>query len=221
MLRSLLDEQQTLVRIEAYRALADNGDSAVIARRIVRPDQRLNFYLDIVPSKGPPIIYASRTGMPRIAIIGSKPEVILPALFTASDNRLMISSLQDRPLLSVYYRGPEVDKPVSVLSSPDVAELIGRLGGEGAPGEARLRFNYCDIVSLIQAMSDQRKLSASPFAGQQARQSVAFVLQEAPRIEQTIEEAPIIPDQAAQAPPVPTVPAEQNIGGAATASGRK
>ncbi len=188
MLRTLLDSSESLVRLEAYRALAANGDSSIISR----PIGGQKFMLDLVPSQGPPLIYASRTGVPRIALIGHKLQMSLPVLFTAMDNRLSISSERDRPLVTVYYRGPELPKPVSFLSSPDLAELISRLGGEGAPGEAKLSFNYCDVVSLLQAMSDQQRLSA--LAGGKP-QPVSFVLQEPPRSEQTIEEAPMIPEQ--------------------------
>jgi hypothetical protein len=188
MLRQLLDSDQTLVRLEAYRALADNGDSAIISRPIGD-----KFRLDIVPSQGPPIIYASRTGMPRIAVIGNRPSMNLPVMFTAMENRLSISSTPDRPLVTVFYGGTELVKPISFLSSPDVAELIARLGGQGPSAVGSLDLTYCEVVSIMQMMGDQQRLSAET----QGRQvPVAFVLQEPPRIEQTIEKAPVIPESA-------------------------
>jgi hypothetical protein len=210
MLRSLLDADQTLVRIEAYRALAENGDRSIVTRQIPQADPHQGFFLDLVPSVGPPIAYASRTGVPRIAVIGERTKVDLPMLFTANDRQLMISSDSDRQLINVYYRGKEVTQPISMTSSPDLAELIGRLGGEGAPGETRLHFNYCDIVSVVQAMSDQQKLSAT--GPGKTRRPVSFILQEAPSAEQTIEDAPMIPDEPT------TQPAEQT-GQVATGSG--
>ncbi|HMB94800.1 MAG TPA: HEAT repeat domain-containing protein, partial [Tepidisphaeraceae bacterium] len=186
MLRELLDSDQTLVRLEAYRALADNGDAAIISRPIAD-----KFRLDIVPSKGPPLIYASRSGMPRIAVIGTQPRMNLPVMFTAMENRLSISSDPSRPLLTVFYRGAELRKPISFASSPDVPELIARLGGDGASLAGSLDFTYCEVVSLLQMMGDQQRLSA-PSEGKLV--PVAFVLQEPPRVEQTIEKAPIISD---------------------------
>jgi hypothetical protein len=188
MLRTLLDSDSTLVRLEAYRALSDNNDSAIVSRPILE-----KFQLDIVPSNAPPIIYASRTGIPRIAVIGNNPKMNLPVMFNAMENRFTISSDPTRPLLSVFYRGPEIEKPVSFLSSPEAAELIARLGGEGAPGAPRLDFTYCEVVSLLQMLGDQQRLYAQ---SQGQRLPVAFVLQEPPRIEQTIEKAPIIQEPA-------------------------
>jgi hypothetical protein len=78
------------------------------------------------------------------------------------------------------------------LSSPDAAELIARLGGEGAPGDKRLEFNYCDIVALIQQIADQKH-----FVAQYGLRSdpVAFVLQEASYVEQQAQEAPAIAEE--------------------------
>lgn len=194
MLRRLLDVDTTLVRLEAYRALANNEDASVISRRVGAE----KFRLDIVPSQGPPIIYASRTGMPRIAVIGNKPQIALPVMFTAIGNRLSVSSESDRRLVRVYYRGDDVPEPVSFLSSPDAAEFIARLGGEGAPGDPKLNFDYCTVVAILQSMSDQQRFITQ---GGGKRQSVAFVLQDAPRLQQAIEDAPAIPEQVSESPP--------------------
>jgi hypothetical protein len=209
LLRSLLDSDLAGVRIEAYRALAEHGDSAVTTRA-VRPttDGRPNFLLDIVRADGPPLVYASRTGIPRIAVIGNNLQVNLPAMFMANSNQLMISSDKDRPLLNIFYRGTDIGKPVTVVSSPDLAELIGRLGGAGATSEARLRFSYCDIVAIVQSLSDPKRPGISGLEGR-SRTPVGFVLQDAPRVEQLIDEAPIIPDQ-------PLAPAPQASAGSRT-----
>jgi hypothetical protein len=182
LLRQLLDSDQTLVRLEAYRALAASGDSAIITRSIAD-----KFLLDIVPSHGQPIVYASRSGIPRIAVIGEKLKMNLPVMFTAMENRLSISSQADRPLVAVFYGGSNLPKPVSFLSSPDVPELIARLGGAGAGGS--LDFTYCEVVSLLQMLGDQQRLSAETDG---RLVPVAFVLQQPPSIERAIEKAPVI-----------------------------
>jgi hypothetical protein len=114
LLRGLLDVNESLVRVEAYRALAANGDSSIISRPIVRPTGDPSFMLDIVPSQGPPLIWASRTGIPRIAVFGNKPRMNVAGVFTAMDNRLTISAVQDRDLLTLFYRGTELKDPVSL-----------------------------------------------------------------------------------------------------------
>lgn len=188
VLRALLDAPENLVRIEAYRALANHDDPRIISR----PIADTKFRLDIVPSQGPPIVYASRTGMPRIAVIGNKPRINMPVLFTAMERRFSISSETNRDLISVYYRGQELPQPVSFLCSPDLTELIARLGGEGAPGDKRLDFNYCDVVALLQLLTDEKRLTAQ--SGNE-RIPVAFMLQESPSVEQQLQEAPAASDQ--------------------------
>jgi hypothetical protein len=199
MLRTLLNGDQALVRLEAYKALAQHEDPAIISR-IIGGNK---FQLDAVPCEGPTIIYASRTGVPRIAVIGTKPRVNLPVIFMAMDNQFSISSNDERQLLTVYYRGPEVHKPVWFMSSPDAAELIGRLGGSGAPGDPTLNLTYCEVVSLLQTMMDQQRFSG---VANGQRQPASFVLQDAPQVQQLIEEAPDIPE------PVPQEKLGANVG---------
>jgi hypothetical protein len=200
MLRSLLNSTQTLVRIEAYRALAKNQDSSVNSIRIDSPGGD-SFTLDIVRAQGPALIYATRTGEARLALIGDSMQVDMPVLFMAMDNRLSISSDEQRGLLKLFYRGPELPKAVSMDSSPKLDQLIARLAGAGAPGQARLQFGYCDVVSLLQAMADKKHVSAQ--VGDM-RRAAAFVLQEAPQVQQAVEEATPIPEMpATQAPPIP------------------
>ena len=76
---------------------------------------------------------------------------------------------------------------------------LGRLigGGEGAPGDPSLNMTYCEVIALLQTMGDQKRFSAQT-AGK--RTTAAFVLQESPRLEKTIEEAPMIPDETASSP---------------------
>ena len=154
-LRKLLDSDENLVRIEAYKVLAAKNDSSIYSQAIGD-----KYMLDIVPSERPSIIYASRTGEPRIAIIGAKPSLNLPAMFTALDDQLSISSPATGRTVTIFYRGMDVEKPVRVESNPDVAEIAARLGGVGSAGEDTLNFNYGDVVAMLQALSDARQVSS-------------------------------------------------------------
>lgn len=184
MLRSLLDSPQTLVRIEAYKVLARNSDPSIYSREI-----RGKFVLDIVPSQGKPLIHASRSGVPRIAIIGNKPALNLPAMFSAIDDQLSISSTPGRSAVTIFYRGPGVAQPVKVVSNPDIAEIIARMGGEGAADERQLNFSYGDIVAVIQAICQSHDITA---LAQGQRIPASFVMQEMPGIQDTILNAPVI-----------------------------
>jgi flagellar basal body P-ring protein FlgI len=188
LLRSLLASEHTLVRLEAYRALAEAGDTSIYTKLI--PDQKLQqFALDIVPGDGPPLIYASRRGIPRLAVFGRKPSLTLPVTFTTMEGKLSISSQPGQKTVTIFYRGPGVRRPVTIVSNPDIAEIAARLGGAGPADEANLHFNYCDVVAVVQALADQQKVAAQQ-AGKPERVSAAFVLQEIPQDTETVFDAP-------------------------------
>lgn len=170
-LRQLVDTQAALVRLEAYRILARQNDPAVFSTVI---DEK--FVLDIVKSSGPPLIYASRQGIPRIAIIGNRTDVQTPITFTAMNQQLSITSSAENKPLTIFYRGQEVRDPLTVLSHSDVAELVARLGGEPHNVKDRLNFSYGDILGILQSMADQHDFYATSLDGKQS--AAAFVLQE-------------------------------------------
>ncbi|HTL29771.1 MAG TPA: HEAT repeat domain-containing protein, partial [Tepidisphaeraceae bacterium] len=193
-LRGLLDADENTIRIEAYRVLAKNADKSIFSK--VVGDQK--FVLDIVPCNAPPLIYASRRGIPRIAVIGNKPQLKLPVTFLTMDDRFSISSNPGDKNVTMYYRPAQVtanspaQRAIQVISHPDAAEIIARLGGEGPEDTRGFDFDYADIVAIMQAMADGRKLSA-PYGEQMA--SCTFMLQDLSGIENTIYSAPVIPDQ--------------------------
>jgi flagellar basal body P-ring protein FlgI len=189
MLRDLLDSPQTPVRVTAYKALARNRDS-IIYTKVVNE----SFVLDIVPSNGPSLIYASREGLPRIALFGNRVSVDRPIVFMALNSEFQISSDESGKFVNLFYRGRDIGKPLNIESGPDVGEIIARLGGEGPVEERRFRFSYGEIVAIVQGLADQHRLSAVVGAGATARRvPTTFVLQEAGSIEDTIYAAPAIP----------------------------
>ena len=188
MVRDLLDSDQALVRIEAYKVLAAHKDRAAIFTRIVKKGDDEKFALDIVLSKGPPMVYATRQGIPRLAVFGSQTSLDMPAMFIAMNNRLTISSNDQGGLVTIFYRGR---KTVHLVSSPDLAEIAARLGGEGPPGNNGLDFSYGDVVAILQSLMDQQKVSG--MQGSQ-RQIASFVLQEPSRFEDLIDSAPLLHD---------------------------
>lgn len=195
MLRELLDSDKALVRIEAYKVLARNHDPSVFSRTITEDPNNQKFILDVVPSHAQPIVYASRSGTPRIAIIGQMPEVALPVMFSAMQNRLTISSSDVGRLLTIFYRSEaarDVDgqyrdfkmaAPVRMASSPELAEVIARLGGIAADTEQPLNFTYGEVLAILQRLNDEHKL-VTYHEGQQL--AASFVLQEPPNVRNTI-----------------------------------
>jgi hypothetical protein len=204
MLRPLLHSDQTLVRVAAYEVLARHKDGSVFSR-VIGDGKREKFVLDIIRSDGPPLVHATRTGIPRIAIFGDRTGLNLPLAFATKDHRLTISSPPEGKFVTIFYRPPmppgEVSsaetmnrlRPVKIDSQPDLADIVARLGGQGPDGRWNgLNFNYGEVVSILNALADAQKLSAVAAGGQ--RRQAAFVLQEAPTITDAIQSAPTIPD---------------------------
>jgi hypothetical protein len=202
MLRPLLNSDQTLVRQEAYKMLAHNGDSAVYATPL-----KSGFTMDVVRSSAAPIIYATRRGEPRLAIMGTRVSLETPVAFSAMGGRLTISSNTDKSV-TIYYRpamppnGPRTRQeaerlaPIMVKSRPDVVELVARLAGEGfedAPLGRKLDFNYGEILSILSSLTANRQLTALANGG--TKMPASFILQELPTAQDSIYSAPVIPDQ--------------------------
>ena len=196
MLRKLLESPEATVRIEAYKVLAQSGDPSIMTNVVKRWEDREKFLLDFVPSGGPPLVYASQRGRPRIAIIGRVPQIREDVTFTALGNRLSITSVQvgqdKKPALSIHYRDPRRRSAVRVLSRADIAELAARLGGQGAKADDKLDFTYGEVVAILQSMVDRGDI-VSAARGRDGRQLAAsFVLQEAPAVADLIQTAPAI-----------------------------
>lgn len=189
LLRELLNAPQMLVRVEAYRSLLETQDAMVYSQSV-----RERFILDIVPSDGPPLIYATRLGKPRIALIGQPASVANPAFYLTMRNRLSIASQPDQPGIHIFFRGNEFEPEVDLRLPSDLALLIATLGGEGPRLEngARLDLGYGDVVGILQQMSAQKLLVASNTPPGQTPQPVVFELQTLPGLEDPILTAPPI-----------------------------
>lgn len=202
MLRPLLNSNETLVRLESYRMLAHNADNAVFSLPI-----KGGFTLDVIRSDGPPVIYGTRRGEPRLAIIGNRTGLDMPITFMALDGRLTISSDPSNTTVTIFYRPPqpvggprnrqqlEQTQPIRVVSRPDIAEIVARLGGEGfdeATAGQRLDFNYAEILSILSNMTAARQL-VSVASG--TKMPASLILQELPQVQDSIYSAPVIPDQ--------------------------
>jgi hypothetical protein len=209
LLAQLLGCDLAPVRIEAYRVLARHRDS-VIYSRVVKHGDNEKFILDIVPGGGTPMVYASRQGIPRLAIFGVQTALDLPVTFATLNDRLTITSLGDSDQVTIFYRGEELKKPVKIDCGASIAELVARLGGESAPGSPSLDFSYADTVAIAQALIDQQKVSG--LCGGQ-RQLAAFVLQEPPRAEESIDSRPLLRDSGGRPQTPPTTAGAQPAGG--------
>ena len=200
-LRRLLDESVAAdpqVRIEAYESLLRAGEERAILEQVV-PDK---FRLHLVPAQGSAIVYARRTGTPTIAVIGggygvdSAPRLAEETVFSAFGDRLTIVRREGEAAVNLFQRndlaadGGDSDPRdfVDMRSRPDLVEIVGRLGGEGATGERRLRLNYGDVIAVLKALGDAGHLVSG--AGDEL-QPVPVALQDA-ALEQ-VDDAPVVP----------------------------
>lgn len=162
LLRTLVDDDAALVRVAAYKALINNRDPLIVSHP-VGPDAdptRAKFMLDVVPSNGPPLVYASRRGVPRIAIFGDRARLKTPITYLAMDDRLSISSDPAGGALTLFHRPAGPQPPVTVRSNPDLPELIARLGGMGPDATPALELNYGQVVALLQQLGERRQMVA-------------------------------------------------------------
>jgi hypothetical protein len=179
MLTRLLSSDNALVRIEAYRILAAQGDSVVQSFIVKdRTSGEPVFIIDRVDRPGPPLVWASRSGVPRIAILGPGVSLKLPLMFSAMDHRLTISTARgDRDLVIFDRSNPRLPAGVEARSGPRLDELLLTLAGHG---DSPLSLGYPELVGILQALDQERHLNG------------LFVLQDAPLMEETIADAPPI-----------------------------
>jgi flagellar basal body P-ring protein FlgI len=161
MLRTLLNSDKADVRIAAYRILAENNDEGIITTEIAD-----SFYLDVIPSSGPPLVYATNTGVPRIAIFGHDLKLQSPLTFTAMQTRFSLSSSDGTSLLTMFYRDPNSRTPISELTDNDLPEIIARLGGKGPDGMQLLSFDFNDVVGIVQQLIETHQAYGQNFSGQ-------------------------------------------------------
>jgi hypothetical protein len=187
MLRQLLNVPGAQVRVAAYQALAHNKDPFVFTRVI-----KNRFVLDIVPSEGPTLVYATRTGIPRIAIIGHRVNIQTPLMISLMDGRLTIASEPKSNDLSIYFRGPASMGGRQTLSAPELAELIARMAGEGEEPDKQkpLDFSYSEILAVLQNLADRGYLVVHP--DQQNSQLAAFAMQDLANRNSLVYNAPVI-----------------------------
>ena len=179
MCRSLLDSDQATVRIAAYQLLSRHGDPSIFTRWVKDGDKEI-FALDVIrttgrPGSGPPLVYASDRGVPRVAVFGSETAIDLPMIFSTLEDRLLIASTGDSSQVTVSYRSPYRRDLLGFTCPPTLPSLIAFLGGDGAGGASatRLHLGYADVVAVLQGLIDGKRVSGPTADG---RLAATFVL---------------------------------------------
>ena len=198
-LRELLDSDQLLVRVAAYNAMLASQDPLIVSMPL-----RNGFTLDLLETEGPPVVYATRVGEPRIALIGRKPRIAPEALLMAMKKELMIvSNVRD---VTIFHRRGNAargqmlaglpDTGTKVMCVPDLGVVIARLGGETPDPVDRLPFQYADVVGVLQRMADKKMITSSDAPS--SRLAAVFQMQALPGTDDAVMSAPTIPEQRPQ-----------------------
>lgn len=183
MLTELLSVRNALVRVEAYRVLAQRNSPIILSRNV------RGFIIDRIPSQGPPLVYASRSGDPRIAIFGERTGLNLPLHFTALDNKLSLTNAEDGRSVLVFDRtDPTRVGGNKMRMANNLFDMLYRLGGGTDDG---FSLGYADLVGLLQGLNEKKYLSGS------------FVLQDVPEMRDLLDDAPPIIEPGAPSAPAP------------------
>jgi len=149
-LRRLLDDRDAVVRLAAYEGLHKHRDEKISAVRVGSD----NFTLEIVDCGGEPLIYATRSMEPRIAIFGRGLRCEPPVFYMHPEKIVAVTADAGDTQLTVVRRTPfaKVSEPLKV--SLDVADLIRFLGEVPEPDEETGRIKgvgllYSQVLDVI------------------------------------------------------------------------
>ncbi len=150
VLTNLLNTNNMRVRIAAYEGLLHVNSPALNSFSVGR-----KFIVDRLVTDGPPVIYATQTGIPRIALIGKKFTLPIGSLYISADEILTVSypdpqdnatdatpaaaagfnapaaapvAKADPDPVQLYYRGPMGNQHVLLKSNPSLGVVIAKLG---------------------------------------------------------------------------------------------
>lgn len=145
-LTPLLDSADQELRIAAYEALLAQNNPAISSRSFpcAMDMSLLSFSLDVVKSRGEPLIYIRRTREPRIAVFG-EPSVVRPLFYAHPEELVMLNATRPSDKIAVFCRtrsrklmsekilvGPRVVELILAMAEPPLRDEVGRVAGIGA-----------------------------------------------------------------------------------------
>ncbi len=168
-LQQLLDDGDPFVRAAAYEALLDWGGAGITSR----PLGKDGFWLDLVPSSAPPLIYAKRTGARRLAIFGGNLNCVPPLFYRHPDGDLTINAYDGADRLTILRRMPyaeSVGEPMTAgLDVVGLIELLARpVSRIGESQPAGLGANYETVIQALHELCDMRSIGARFLIEQQS-----------------------------------------------------
>jgi len=150
LLTELLDDGDALIRIAAYEALCRPQPRGPVERH----DVGGRFIVDAVRTQGKCLIYATRSGEPKLVLFGTEIPVLRPIMFSSSDGDVTVHAHSDDERLKVYRRvGPQrlLSDELEIL--PDAKSLALAMGRTPVPGPEGgfqgLGMTYSQVVGAL------------------------------------------------------------------------
>lgn len=166
-LAPLLDVEDVEVRIAAYDALLNYRHPAIQTAAIPSALDRAmpGVILDVVASRGPPLIYARRSHEPRIAVFGSKVPVNLPIFYSHPDESITLNATEPRGDITMFCRTRRSHKlSDKIMVPPRVDELIRAMATPPVRDEDRvfrgIGLHYSLIVQVLDELCRNGSISA-------------------------------------------------------------
>jgi len=206
-LRPLLDDADLDIRLTSYEALRRRNDPLISKLHVSN-----KFDLDLVPSNKP-LVYASQTGAPRLAVFGEDLNLRSPMTTSIWGGRLIIKSEPEDSKALVFYRAPDAARAKVEQVNPSVAEFIAYLARKPDPSglTSGLDLRYGETLSVLHELSRTGDLNAD-FRAEQDRILAEILRKEK---DEKVEERPEFPpDAKSAAAQKPLVPGRENSGDA-------
>lgn len=161
-LRDLINDPSVKIRILAYEGLSRHADEKIQRYKVGRG----NFTLEVVPSTGEPLIYATRALEGRIAVIGTDVACRPPFFYLHPSKILSASADVGQREITLVRRTPfgQVSEPMKI--SLDLAALIHFIGDSAEIDEETnkikgLELSYSQVVQVVQTLCTTRAVAGS------------------------------------------------------------
>ena len=172
VLRELLDADDPMVRVAAYKGLAVVNDPAIERRAFQNKLEWVQVRCD------DPMIYVSRDGKPRVVIFGQRLGFEVPMLLTMWDNRFMLRGSLGGESISLFYQEPNPmrrqqgrrgrsggnHEPIRTEIPNNLGYLVGTMAFAPTPSadSIGLDLSYSQIVQALHRMTEEGFINA-PF----------------------------------------------------------
>ncbi len=163
--RMLLRDGDFEIRLNAYEQLRKLDDAAITRKAINR-----NFYLEQVVRTEQKMIYAFRSGQPRIVLFGAPIYCNRGIFIQSPGGEITINAPVDQGTVSIIRTHPKRPSVIAQMkSSFELGDIIRKLctepAIEGEKGRGGLGVSYADATALLKQMCDKGVVDAEFHAG--------------------------------------------------------